>query len=118
MRQMKNGYIKAFGLLGAIAALYLILLTESRASLLGIFAGVAIYVWLLLPRFLKKWSIRFGRQRRELWSVNPGYPAWSFFKPKGFYFRNFFIGPLVFFRLSFQGVRRPFLLRWNQFPGS
>ncbi|MCP1150317.1 O-antigen ligase family protein [Bacillus sp. 1735sda2] len=57
MRQMKNGYIKAFGLLGAIAALYLILLTESRASLLGIFAGVAIYVWLLLPRVLKKWSI-------------------------------------------------------------
>ncbi len=57
MRQMKNGYIKAFGLLGAIAALYLILLTESRASLLGIFAGVAVYVWLLLPRFLKKWSI-------------------------------------------------------------
>ena len=57
MRQMKNGYIKAFGLLGAIAALYLILLTESRASLLGIFAGVAIYVWLLMPRFLKKWSL-------------------------------------------------------------
>ena len=57
MRQMKNGYLKVFGFLGAIAALYLILLTESRASLLGIFAGVAIYVWLLLPRFLKKWSI-------------------------------------------------------------
>ena len=57
MRQMKNGYIKAFGLFGAIAALYLILLTESRASLLGIFAGVAIYVWLLMPRFLKKWSL-------------------------------------------------------------
>lgn len=57
MRQMKNGYIKAFGLLGAILALYLILLTESRASLLGILAGAAIYVWLLMPRFLKKWSI-------------------------------------------------------------
>ncbi|CAM5334340.1 sulfur relay protein TusE [Bacillus safensis FO-36b] [Bacillus safensis subsp. safensis] len=57
MRQMKNGYIKAFGLFGAIAALYLILLTESRASQLGIFAGAAIYVWLLMPRFLKKWSL-------------------------------------------------------------
>ncbi|OLP66672.1 Teichuronic acid biosynthesis protein TuaE [Bacillus pumilus] len=57
MRQMKNGYVKAFGLLGAISALYLILLTESRASLLGIFAGIAIYVWLLMPRFLKKWSL-------------------------------------------------------------
>ncbi|MFJ5964407.1 teichuronic acid biosynthesis protein TuaE [Bacillus sp. NPDC093026] len=57
MRQMKNGYVKAFGLLGAISALYLILLTESRASLLGVFAGVAVYVWLLMPRLLKKWSL-------------------------------------------------------------
>ncbi|MFS0656773.1 teichuronic acid biosynthesis protein TuaE [Bacillus sp. 179-C3.3 HS] len=57
MRQMKNGYVKAFGLLGAILSLYLIFLTDSRASLLGVFAGMAIYVWLLMPRFLKKWSL-------------------------------------------------------------
>ena len=69
MRQMKNGYIKAFGLLGAILALYLILLTESRASLLGILAGAAIYVWLLMPRFLK--SGPSWQQAGLLSSVSP-----------------------------------------------
>ncbi|MGE6630238.1 teichuronic acid biosynthesis protein TuaE [Bacillus sp. NPDC077027] len=57
MRQMKNGYVKAFGFIGALLAFCLILLTESRASLLGVLAGIAIYIWLILPRLLKKWSI-------------------------------------------------------------
>lgn len=47
VKNMKNGYVKAVSLLFAISALYLIILTGSRASLLGICAGAAVYVFIL-----------------------------------------------------------------------
>ncbi len=41
----------------SLCALYLIFATGSRASLLGIFAGVAVYIFIVLPPILKKMAI-------------------------------------------------------------
>ncbi|MDL5143138.1 teichuronic acid biosynthesis protein TuaE [Bacillus atrophaeus] len=56
-KNIKNGYLKGIGLLLSLCALYLIILTGSRASLLGVFAGAAVYIFILLPSVLKKAAI-------------------------------------------------------------
>ncbi|WP_409509231.1 teichuronic acid biosynthesis protein TuaE [Bacillus spizizenii] len=57
MKNIKNGYIKAIGLVLSLCTLYLIFATGSRASLLGIFAGIAVYIFIVLPPVLKKMAI-------------------------------------------------------------
>lgn len=57
VKNIKNGYIKAIGLFLSVCALYLIFATGSRASLLGIFAGAAVYIFIVLPPVLKKIAI-------------------------------------------------------------
>ncbi|USP94995.1 teichuronic acid biosynthesis protein TuaE [Bacillus vallismortis] len=57
MKNIKNGYLKAIGLVLSLCALYLIFATGSRASLLGIFAGIAVYIFIVLPPVLKKVAI-------------------------------------------------------------
>ncbi|MFP7232949.1 O-antigen ligase family protein [Bacillus subtilis] len=57
VKNVKNGYIKAIGLFLSVCALYLIFATGSRASLLGIFAGAAVYIFIVLPSVLKKIAI-------------------------------------------------------------
>ncbi|NPC94336.1 O-antigen ligase family protein [Bacillus sp. WMMC1349] len=59
-KNIKNVFLKVLGFLLALCSFYLIFLTGSRASLLGIMAGLALYVFLLLPRYLKKWAITIG----------------------------------------------------------
>lgn len=66
---MKNGYVKAVSLLFAISALYLIILTGSRASLLGICAGAAVYVFILLPSLLKKLALYAAGAGAALFAV-------------------------------------------------
>ncbi|KAF1678074.1 teichuronic acid biosynthesis protein TuaE [Bacillus sp. SKDU12] len=57
VKNIKNGYLKAIGLLLSLCALYLIFATGSRASLLGVFAGIAVYIFIVLPPVLKKLAI-------------------------------------------------------------
>ncbi|WP_051348455.1 teichuronic acid biosynthesis protein TuaE [Peribacillus kribbensis] len=54
VKNSRNGTVKAAGILLAVLALYLIYLTESRASELGVMAGIGLYILLLLPPVLKK----------------------------------------------------------------
>ncbi|MBY8911580.1 O-antigen ligase family protein [Bacillus sp. YC2] len=60
VKNVKNGYVKAVCLLLSISALYLIILTGSRASLLGVCAGAAVYIFILLPSLLKKLAVFFA----------------------------------------------------------
>lgn len=69
VKNMKNGYVKAVSLLLAICALYLIILTGSRASLLGICAGAAVYVFILLPSLLKKFALYAAGAGAALFAV-------------------------------------------------
>ncbi|KAA6474966.1 teichuronic acid biosynthesis protein TuaE [Bacillus swezeyi] len=56
-KNMKNSYMKMAGLILALCSVYLIFLTGSRASILGVAAGLALYVFILLPRIFKKWAL-------------------------------------------------------------
>lgn len=56
-KNSKNGYVKGVALLLSICAVVLIVYTDSRASLLAVAAGLAVYVFILLPRLLKKWAL-------------------------------------------------------------
>ncbi|ASB87159.1 O-antigen ligase family protein [Bacillus sonorensis] len=56
-KNIKNSYLKIAGLLLACCSVYLIFLTGSRASILGILAGLALYAFILLPRLLKRWVL-------------------------------------------------------------
>lgn len=56
-KNSKNGYIKGTALILSLCAIVLIGYTGSRASLLGVALGGAVYVFILLPRLLKKWAI-------------------------------------------------------------
>ncbi|MFO6497701.1 MULTISPECIES: teichuronic acid biosynthesis protein TuaE [unclassified Bacillus (in: firmicutes)] len=56
-KNIKNSYLKTAGLILAFCSVYLIFLTGSRASILGVIAGLALYVFILLPRILKKWAL-------------------------------------------------------------
>ncbi|AIU75587.1 MULTISPECIES: teichuronic acid biosynthesis protein TuaE [Bacillus] len=69
VKNFKNGYVKAVSLLLAICALYLIILTGSRASLLGICAGAAVYVFILLPYLLKKFALYAAGAGAALFAV-------------------------------------------------
>ncbi|PAV35960.1 hypothetical protein CJD29_09650 [Bacillus licheniformis] len=56
-KNIKNSYLKIAGLILAFCSAYLIFLTGSRASILGVIAGLAVYVFILLPKVLKKWAL-------------------------------------------------------------
>mgnify|MGYP002422916626 CR=1 FL=1 len=56
-KNVKNSYLKIAGLVLACCSVYLIFLTGSRASILGVIAGLLLYAFILLPRFLKKWVL-------------------------------------------------------------
>ncbi|WP_409291949.1 teichuronic acid biosynthesis protein TuaE [Peribacillus sp. SCS-37] len=58
-KNVGNGFIKAGCCLLALLSIYLIDLTESRASLLGAAGGLAVYMMLVLPRVLKKAAVYF-----------------------------------------------------------
>ncbi|MCR6596428.1 O-antigen ligase family protein [Bacillus halotolerans] len=57
VKNIKNGYLKGIGLVLSLGTLYLIFVTGSRASLLGVFAGIAVYIFIVLPPVLKKIAI-------------------------------------------------------------
>ncbi|PLT31818.1 teichuronic acid biosynthesis protein TuaE [Peribacillus deserti] len=55
-----HAWLKTVTILLACLAVYLIYLTESRASLLAVIAGLAVFVFINLPRGLKKISAYLG----------------------------------------------------------
>ncbi|MEH7086474.1 O-antigen ligase family protein [Neobacillus drentensis] len=59
-KNSKYVFLKTTSLLLAIICVYLIYLTESRASLLGVMIGLLVYMFILLPRFLKKIAVIIG----------------------------------------------------------
>jgi teichuronic acid biosynthesis protein TuaE len=68
-KNSRNGYIKGIALLLAFFAVVLIYYTGSRASLLGIVLGLAVYVFILLPRLLKKWAVLLASAGAVLFAV-------------------------------------------------
>ena len=52
--------VKTTSLLLAIICVYLIYLTDSRASLLGVMIGLIVYMFILLPRYLKRIAAIIG----------------------------------------------------------
>ena len=59
-KNSKHVFLKVSSLLLAIICVYLIYLTDSRASLLGVMIGLFVYMFILLPRFLKKIAVIIG----------------------------------------------------------
>ncbi|WP_231507819.1 teichuronic acid biosynthesis protein TuaE [Bacillus sp. UNC41MFS5] len=59
-KNTKHVFLKTTSLLLAIICVYLIYLTESRASLLGVMIGLLVFMYILLPRFLKKMAVIIG----------------------------------------------------------
>lgn len=56
-KNSQNATVKTVTILLAFLAVYLIYLTESRASLLGVIAGLGVYIFILLPKWLKKLAV-------------------------------------------------------------
>ncbi len=56
VKNATNGFLKGVSFCLIFGILYLIYATDSRAALLGVFVGAAFYIYLLLPRLLKKIS--------------------------------------------------------------
>ncbi|MGG3571984.1 O-antigen ligase family protein [Bacillus gobiensis] len=56
-KNVKNGYVKGSAFILSLCSVVLIGYTGSRASLLGIALGLAVYVFIMLPRLLKKWAV-------------------------------------------------------------
>lgn len=59
-RNVKNRGIRGLAAGAAVLSVYSIWLTDSRASLLAVTAGMAFYVFLLLPQKLKKIGVTAG----------------------------------------------------------
>ncbi|MFB5197486.1 O-antigen ligase family protein [Neobacillus sp. KR4-4] len=59
-KNSKHVFLKTTSILLAIICVYLIYLTDSRASLLGVMIGLLVYMFILLPRFLKKMAVTIG----------------------------------------------------------
>ena len=53
-------FLKTTSLFLAIICVYLIYLTDSRASLLGVMIGLAVYLYILLPAYLKRMAAIIG----------------------------------------------------------
>ncbi|PKR84609.1 teichuronic acid biosynthesis protein TuaE [Heyndrickxia camelliae] len=53
----KSVWIKSLSILLGLLSVYIIYLTESRASLLGIMVGVISYLFIILPRTIKKIAV-------------------------------------------------------------
>ncbi|WP_339147877.1 MULTISPECIES: O-antigen ligase family protein [unclassified Sutcliffiella] len=60
IRNGKNKYWKALGIVLSLMAIHLILLSESRASQLAVMVGIGVYVFILCNKMLKKWILRLG----------------------------------------------------------
>ncbi|NHC41256.1 O-antigen ligase family protein [Bacillus sp. MM2020_1] len=59
-KNSKHVFLKTTSLLLAIICVYLIYLTDSRASLLGVMIGLIVYMFILLPRYLKRIAAIIG----------------------------------------------------------
>ncbi|WP_429472267.1 teichuronic acid biosynthesis protein TuaE [Neobacillus sp. B4I6] len=59
-KNSKHVFLKTTSLLFAIICVYLIYLTDSRASLLGVMIGLIVYMFILLPRYLKRIAAIIG----------------------------------------------------------
>ncbi|OIK10462.1 hypothetical protein BIV60_21100 [Bacillus sp. MUM 116] len=68
-KNSRNVWIKTSTILLGLLCVYIIYLTESRASLLGIFAGLLFYLFIHLPSFLKKVTITIGLVAMALCSL-------------------------------------------------
>ncbi|MGV2469919.1 hypothetical protein FO520_22115, partial [Bacillus subtilis] len=69
MKNMTNEYIKVIGLVRAFCALYLLFATGSGARLLGIFAGIAVYIIIVLPPVSRKIAIWLSAAGIALFAV-------------------------------------------------
>jgi teichuronic acid biosynthesis protein TuaE len=56
-KNSRSVWLKTFALLLALLSVYMIYLTESRASLLGIMVGIIVYLFMLLPASIKKVTV-------------------------------------------------------------
>lgn len=59
-KNSKYIFLKMTSLLLAINCVYLIYLTDSRASLLGVMIGLIVYLFILLPTYLKRVAAMIG----------------------------------------------------------
>lgn len=59
-KNSKHVFLKTTALLLSIISVYLIYLTDSRASLLGVIIGLIVYMVILLPRYLKRMAAIIG----------------------------------------------------------
>jgi len=57
VKNSTNGFVKGISFTIIFALLYLLYATDSRAALLGVFVGIAFYIFILLPKLLKQISI-------------------------------------------------------------
>ncbi|KMJ59014.1 Teichuronic acid biosynthesis protein TuaE [Bacillus sp. LL01] len=60
IRNGKNNYWKAIGVVLSLVAIHLILLSESRASQLAVVVGIGVYVFILCNKKLKRWILGLG----------------------------------------------------------
>lgn len=69
---LKNGktiYWKALGAILTICTLHLIIISESRASLLGVVIGFIVYLYILSNRFIKRWIVILGSASMVLFII-------------------------------------------------
>lgn len=59
-KNSKLVFFKTTSFILSILCVYMIYLTESRASLLGVLIGLIVYIFILLPRFLKRVAAIIG----------------------------------------------------------
>ncbi len=59
-KNSKQFYLRTACLFLAIICVYLIYMTDSRASLLGVMIGFIVYMFILLPRYLKRLAAIIG----------------------------------------------------------
>ncbi|WP_051590964.1 teichuronic acid biosynthesis protein TuaE [Bacillus sp. UNC438CL73TsuS30] len=68
-KNSRNVWIKTSTILLGLLCVYIIYLTESRASLLGVFVGLIFYLFIHLPSYLKKVTLNIGLIAMVLCSV-------------------------------------------------
>lgn len=59
-KNSNSAFLKTTSLLLSILCVYMIYLTESRASMLAIVIGLFVYMFILLPTFFKKMAVMIG----------------------------------------------------------
>ncbi|WP_404445579.1 O-antigen ligase family protein [Sutcliffiella horikoshii] len=79
IRNGKNKYWKAGGIVLSLAALHLIMLTESRAGQLAVIAGIGFYVFLLCKSVVRKWILALGAVGASLFVLLFYNKLWSTF---------------------------------------